>query len=257
MDYTKLLNDRVTKIKPSGIRRFFDIAATMEDVISLGIGEPDFVTPPEFCSAAIKSINDGKTQYTSNAGDEGLRKCIAQFLQHKYRIVYDYKKELIVTIGCSEALDLVLRATLEPGDEVLIPEPSYVAYQPLITVCGGKPVPISVKESNDFKLMPSELEAVITPKTKILILPYPCNPTGAIMEAEYLEKIIPIIKKHNLFVISDEIYSEFTYDKNHVSIASYPDMHERVAVINGFSKYFAMTGWRIGYLAAQIGRAHV
>lgn len=250
MDYDKILNSKVKQLKPSGIRRFFDIAATMQDVVSLGIGEPDFITPPEFCEAAIKSINDGKTQYTSNAGDLGLREAIAKFLDIRYGLKYCPKKEMIVTVGCSEALDLVLRATLNPGDEVLIPEPSYVAYAPLVLVSGGVPVPMCVKESNGFKLMPEEIEAAVTKKTKLMIFPYPTNPTGAIMEAEYLEKIVPVIIKHNLFVISDEIYSDLTYGCDHVSIAGYPGMRERTALINGFSKYFAMTGWRVGYLAA-------
>jgi len=250
MDYDKVLNSRVKKLRPSGIRRFFDIAASMGDVISLGIGEPDFITPPEFCDAAVKSIRDGKTQYTSNAGDIGLREAIAKFMDMRYGLQYDPKKELIVTVGCSEALDLVLRATIDLGDEVLIPEPSYVAYEPLVLVSGGVPVPLRVSESNKFKLMPEDIEASVTARTKLLILPYPTNPTGAIMEKEYLEKIVPVIKKHNLFVISDEIYSELTYGGNHVSIATLPGMRERTAVINGFSKYFAMTGWRVGYLAA-------
>lgn len=250
MDYNKILNSKVTSLKPSGIRRFFDIAASMKDVVSLGIGEPDFVTPTEWSAAAIKSIKDGKTQYTSNAGDEGLRLGIAKFLKSRYGLEYDHKKELLVTVGCSEALDLVLRATLDEGDEVLIPEPSYVAYEPLVRMSGGVPVPMCVKETNDFKLMPEDIEAAVTKKTKLLIFPYPTNPTGAIMEAEYLEKIVPVIIKHNLFVASDEIYSDLTYGIDHVSIASYPGMRERTAVVNGFSKYFAMTGWRVGYLAA-------
>lgn len=250
MDYDKVLNSKVKQLKPSGIRRFFDIAAQMQDVVSLGIGEPDFITPPEFCEAAIKSIKDGKTQYTSNAGDLGLREAIVKFLKMRYGLTYDAKKELLVTVGCSEALDLVLRATLDVGDEVLIPEPSYVAYAPLVLVCGGVPVPLVVKESNQFKLMPEEIEAAVTKKTKLLIFPYPTNPTGAIMEKKYLEKIVPVIIKHNLFVISDEIYSDLTYGGDHVSIASFKGMRERTAVINGFSKYFAMTGWRVGYLAA-------
>jgi len=250
MDYNKILNSKVKTLKPSGIRRFFDIAASMKDVVSLGIGEPDFVTPPEFCEAAVKSIKDGKTQYTSNAGDIELREAIAKFLDVRYGLKYDATNELLVTVGCSEALDLVLRATLDEGDEVLIPEPSYVAYEPLVRVCGGTPVPMRVSEKNDFKLMPEEIEEAITPKTKLLLFPYPTNPTGAIMEAEYLEKIIPVIIKHNLFVISDEIYSDLTYGGDHVSIASYPGMRERTAVVNGFSKYFALTGWRVGYMAA-------
>jgi len=250
MDYDKILNSKVKQLKPSGIRRFFDIAASMKDVVSLGIGEPDFVTPPEFCEAAIKSIKDGKTQYTSNAGDLGLREAVAKFLNVRYGLTYDAKKELLVTVGCSEALDLMLRATLDAGDEVLIPEPSYVAYAPLVLVCGGVPVPLVVKESNHFKLMPEEIEKAVTKRTKLLIFPYPTNPTGAIMEKEYLEKVVPVIIKHNLFVISDEIYSDLTYGGDHVSIASFEGMRERTAVINGFSKYFAMTGWRVGYLAA-------
>lgn len=250
MNYDNLLSEKVKALKPSGIRKFFDIAASMKDCISLGIGEPDFITPSEIRAAAMNSITEGRTQYTSNAGEEGLREAIGQFLRRRYGLSYDHKKEIIVTVGSSEAMDLVLRATLNPGDEVLIPEPSYVAYAPLVSISGGVPVPLAVRESDEFKLKAADIEAAITPRTKSLIFPYPCNPTGAVMEREHLEKIVPVIIKHNLFVISDEIYSELSYGEAHTSIAAYPDMRERTAVINGFSKYFAMTGWRVGFLAA-------
>lgn len=250
MDYDKLLSEKVRQLKPSGIRKFFDLAASMKDCISLGVGEPDFATPSEMRFAAVNSITEGRTQYTSNAGEEGLREAIGQFLLRRYGLSYDYKKEIIVTVGTSEALDLILRATLNPGDEVLIPEPAYVSYAPLVAISGGVPVPIVVRESDEFKLKPEDIEAAVTPRTKSIIFPYPCNPTGAVMEREHLEKIVPVIIKNNLFVITDEVYSELSYGEPHTSIAAYPEMRERTAVINGFSKYFAMTGWRIGYLAA-------
>lgn len=249
-NYDNLLSSRVKELKPSGIRKFFDLAASMKDCISLGIGEPDFITPSEFSTAAMRSITEGRTQYTSNAGEEGLREAIGQFLLRRYGLSYDHKKEILVTVGSSEAMDLILRATLNEGDEVLIPDPAYVAYAPLVTMSGGVPVPLTLFEEDEYKLKPEAIEAAITAKTKTLIFPYPCNPTGAVMEKAFLEKLVPIITKHNLFVITDEVYSELSYGEAHTSLAAYPGMRERTAVINGFSKCFAMTGWRVGYLAA-------
>lgn len=251
MDYSKVLSKGALKIPPSGIRKFFDIAAEMKDCISLGVGEPDFITPQPFGAAGIKSIADGKTQYTSNSGLKELRCAISCYLHDSIDVDYEPETEVLVTVGASEAIDLALRALLNPGDEVLVPSPSYVSYAPCVELTGGVAVAIDTKAENMFKLTPEELTEKITPRTKALILPYPNNPTGAIMEKEYLEKIAPVILKHNLIVVSDEIYSELTYgEEPHCSIASLPDMWERTVVINGFSKAFAMTGWRVGYVAA-------
>lgn len=251
MDYSKVLSKSALKIPPSGIRKFFDIAAEMKDCISLGVGEPDFITPQPFGAAGIKSIADGKTQYTSNSGVKELRCAISCYLHDSIDVDYEPETEVLVTVGASEAIDLALRALLNPGDEVLVPSPSYVSYAPCVELTGGVAVAIDTKAENMFKLTPEELTEKITPRTKALILPYPNNPTGAIMEKEYLEKIAPVILKHNLIVVSDEIYSELTYgEEPHCSIASLPDMWERTVVINGFSKAFAMTGWRVGYVAA-------
>lgn len=251
MDYSKVLSKGALKIPPSGIRKFFDIAAEMKDCISLGVGEPDFITPQPFGAAGIKSIADGKTQYTSNSGLKELRCAISCYLHDSIDVDYEPETEVLVTVGASEAIDLALRALLNPGDEVLVPSPSYVSYAPCVELTGGVAVAIDTKAENMFKLTPEELTEKITPRTKALILPYPNNPTGAIMEKEYLEKIAPVILKHNLIVVSDEIYSELTYgEEPHCSIASLPDMWERTVVINGFSKAFAMTGWRVGYVVA-------
>ena len=254
MDYSKVLSKSALKIPPSGIRKFFDIAAEMKDCISLGVGEPDFITPQPFGAAGIKSIADGKTQYTSNSGLKELRCAISCYLHDSIDVDYEPETEVLVTVGASEAIDLALRALLNPGDEVLVPSPSYVSYAPCVELTGGVAVAIDTKAENMFKLTPEELTEKITPRTKALILPYPNNPTGAIMEKEYLEKIAPVILKHDLIVVSDEIYSELTYgEEPHCSIASLPDMWERTVVINGFSKAFAMTGWRVGYVAAPSG----
>ena len=251
MDYSKVLSKSALKIPPSGIRKFFDIAAEMKDCISLGVGEPDFITPQPFGAAGIKSIADGKTQYTSNSGLKELRCAISCYLHDSIDVDYEPETEVLVTVGASEAIDLALRALLNPGDEVLVPSPSYVSYAPCVELTGGVAVAIDTKAENMLKLTPEELTEKITPRTKALILPYPNNPTGAIMEKEYLEKIAPVILKHDLIVVSDEIYSELTYgEEPHCSIASLPDMWERTVVINGFSKAFAMTGWRVGYVAA-------
>lgn len=251
MDYSGILSDRAVRIPPSGIRKFFDIAAEMKDCISLGVGEPDFITPQPFGAAGIKSIADGKTQYTSNSGLKELRCAVSRYLKSSTGVEYDPLTDILVTVGASEAIDLALRALINPGDEILVPSPSYVSYAPCVELAGGVPVAIDTRDENMFKLTPEEIAEKITPKTKALILPYPNNPTGAIMEREYLEKIAPVIKKNNLIVISDEIYSELTYgEEAHVSVASLPGMRERTILINGFSKAFAMTGWRVGYVAA-------
>lgn len=248
IDYSKLLNRTVTQIKPSGIRKFFDIAATMDDVISLGVGEPDFQTPWQIRKAGINSLERGRTKYTSNWGIAELRQEISRYLERKYDIKYHPEHEVLVTVGGSEAIDGAIRAVVAPGDEVIIPQPSYVCYEPITQLAGGVPVILETKAENDFKITPDELKALITPKTKVLILPYPCNPTGAVMEREDLEKIANVLRDKNIVVISDEIYSELTFGgKSHCSIASIDDMWERTVTVNGFSKSFSMTGWRLGY----------
>ena len=242
------LNPVVCDIKPSGIRRFFDIAAEMEDVISLGVGEPDFDTPWSIRETAIYTLEQGKTVYTANAGLKELRQEISNYSIRKYQLVYDPLREILVTVGGSEAIDLCLRAILCPGDEVLIPEPSYVSYIPCTILAGGKPIGIPLRGENDFKLMPEDIEKNITSRTKAIVFPFPNNPTGSIMTREDLLPLVDIIIKHDLLVISDEIYAELSYsEKPHVSIASFPGMKERTLVINGFSKAFSMTGWRLGY----------
>lgn len=245
------VNRQVRDIPPSGIRRFFDIAAAMEDVISLGVGEPDFITPWHIRSEAVKSLEKGRTYYTANAGLMELRTEIARYMKETIHVSYNPKTEIVVTVGASEALDAALRALIEPGDEVLIPEPSFVCYKPCTILAGGIPVPIETTAANGFKLTPELLRAAITEKTKLLVLPYPNNPTGGIMTEEDLSQIVPIIKEANIMVISDEIYSELTYTGKHVSIATFKDMKDRTVVINGFSKAFAMTGWRLGFACAH------
>ena len=243
------LSDKVVKIKPSGIRKFFDLVQEMPDAISLGVGEPDFDTPWHIREEGIFSLEKGRTFYTSNAGLMELRTAIADYLERKLKLQYDPVHEILVTVGGSEGIDLALRAMLNAGDEVILPEPCYVSYLPCIELADGIPVTIELKEKNAFKLTAEELRAAITDKTKILILAFPNNPTGAVMTREDLEPIVDIVKEHDLFVISDEIYSELTYEGEHCSIASFPGMRERTIVINGFSKAFAMTGWRLGYVA--------
>lgn len=243
------LSDKVIKIQPSGIRKFFDLVQEMPDAISLGVGEPDFDTPWHIREEGIFSLEKGRTFYTSNAGLMELRTAIAGYLERKLKLHYDPLHEILVTVGGSEGIDLALRAMLNAGDEVILPEPCYVSYLPCTELADGVPVTIELKEENAFKLTPEELRAAITDKTKILILPFPNNPTGAIMTKEELRPIADIVKEHDLFVISDEIYSELTYQGEHCSIASFPGMQERTIVINGFSKAFAMTGWRLGYTA--------
>jgi aminotransferase len=263
IDYTKILSSTVQEIKPSGIRKFFDIANTMEDVISLGVGEPDFRTPWQVRSAGIHSLEQSNTRYTSNRGLEALRDEIAVYTERKYGVTYRPADEVLVTVGGSEAIDMTIRALTNPGDEIIIPQPSYVCYEPITRLSGGVPVIINTKAENDFKITPEELKAAMTEKTKALILPYPCNPTGAIMEREDLEKLAEILRDTDIIVISDEIYAELTFDGiRHTSVASIPGMKERTVLINGFSKAFSMTGWRLGYacgpapLLAAITKIH-
>ena len=241
------LSQKVMDIEPSGIRKFFDIVSEMKDAISLGVGEPDFDTPWRIREEGIYTLEKGKTFYTSNAGLKELKVEICRYLERKVHVEYNYEDEVIVTVGGSEGIDIALRAMLDPGDEVLIPQPSYVSYLPCTVLADGVPVVIGLQHENEFKLTKEELEAAITPKTKVLIMPFPNNPTGSIMTREDLEPIAEIVKEHDLFVISDEIYSELSYKGEHVSIASLPGMKERTILINGFSKGFAMTGWRLGY----------
>ncbi|HKL98720.1 MAG TPA: aminotransferase class I/II-fold pyridoxal phosphate-dependent enzyme [Mobilitalea sp.] len=248
------LAKQVIEIQPSGIRKFFDIVSEMKDAISLGVGEPDFDTPWHIREEGIYSLEKGRTFYTSNAGLKELKLEISNYLKRRFDLDYQYDKETIVTVGGSEAIDIALRAMLEPGDEVLVPQPCYVSYHPCTLLAGGVPVIIELKGENDFKLTRNQLLAAITDKTKILILAYPNNPTGAIMDYDDLKEIVDVIIEKDLFVISDEIYSELTYGRNHVSIASFPGMKERTIVINGFSKSYAMTGWRLGY---AVGPANI
>lgn len=250
IDYSKKLNSKAVALKPSGIRKFFDITEQMENVISLGVGEPDFQTPWHIRHAGIESLEKGKTRYTANRGMEPLRKEIATYTKRRFALTYD-PSEILVTVGGSEAIDLAVRALIEPGDEVLIPQPSFVCYEPITQLAGGTPVFIELKSDNGFVLTPEQLEEKITDKTKVLILPYPCNPTGGIMRKSDLEKIAPIIKKYDLMVISDEIYAELTYSgQRHISIAEIDGMWERTIIVSGFSKAYSMTGWRLGYALA-------
>ncbi|MEA5015837.1 MAG: aminotransferase class I/II-fold pyridoxal phosphate-dependent enzyme [Candidatus Limiplasma sp.] len=251
MDYGRYVNQAIARVPKSGIRKFFDVAATMPSAISLGVGEPDFVTPYHIRNAAIDSILDGETAYTSNWGTPTLRKEIAYYLKSRYGCAYDPGNEILVTVGASEGIDLSLRTLLQPGDAVLVPEPSYVSYAPSVIFAGGTPRPIPTKEDNGFVLTPQALEEAVTPNTKAVILPYPNNPTGAVLDRQALLGLVEVILRHDLLVISDEIYSELTYQsEGHVSIASLPGMWERTILLNGFSKAFAMTGWRVGYLCA-------
>lgn len=241
------LADKIVEIKPSGIRKFFDIVSEMKDAISLGVGEPDFDTPWHIRDEGIYSLERGRTFYTSNAGLKELRQEIGNYIQRKHGVTYDPMSEILITVGGSEAIDIVFRAMINPGEEVLIPQPSFVSYEPCAILAGAKPVIIELKADNEFRLTAEELEAAITDKTKILVLPFPNNPTGAIMERQDLEAIAKVIVKHDIFVMSDEIYGELTYKEKHVSIVELPGMRERTILINGFSKAYAMTGWRLGY----------
>ena len=252
IDYGKILNPTVSRdIKPSGIRKFFDIAATMDDVISLGVGEPDFPTPWHIRRAGIKSLENSKTRYTSNAGLMELREEICKYISRRYKVDYDPKSEVLVTVGGSEGIDGAIRALVAPGDEVIIPQPSFVCYEPIVRLAGGVPVIVELKAENEFRLTAKELREAITDKTKLLVFPFPSNPTGAIMEREDLEEIAEVLRNTNVCVLSDEIYSELTYGgKRHVSIASIDGMRERTVLVNGFSKSYSMTGWRMGYACA-------
>ncbi|MDD7184763.1 MAG: aminotransferase class I/II-fold pyridoxal phosphate-dependent enzyme [Ruminococcus sp.] len=250
IDYNKALSDKVKKMKPSGIRKFFDIAATKKDVISLGVGEPDFSTPWAIRKSAINTLERKKIIYGANKGIEILRDAICTYINKKYGVQYNSEDEVIVTVGGSEAIDLSIRALIDPGDEVLVVEPSFVCYSPLVELVGGVAVPVPTRIENNFKLTPEDLEGKITDKTKLLILPFPNNPTGAVMTKEDLEKIADVIRDTNIIVLSDEIYSELTYGRKHYSIIQIDGMRERTIYVNGFSKAYAMTGWRLGYLTA-------
>lgn len=250
IDYSKVLSQKAVDLKPSGIRKFFDILDEMEDVISLTVGQPDFVTPWHIRDEAIQSLEKGKTYYTSNSGLIAFREAIAEYLERRFAVKYDPKSEMLVTVGGSEAIDLAIRAVVEPGDEVLIVEPSYVSYAPITELTGGVAVPLPTRAEDKFKLTPEMLKQHITPKTKMLVLPYPNNPTGAIMTREELQKIADVLENTNIVVLTDEIYGELTYGRKHASFASIPSMWERTIYVGGFSKTYAMTGWRLGYVCA-------
>ena len=250
MDYDKILSRRAVAIKPSGIRRFFDIAAEMDDVISLGVGEPDFKTPWNIRRAGIESLERGHTWYTANSGLMQLREAACGYLKRRFTLEYDPKKELLITVGGSEAIDIAIRALVEPGDEVLVVEPSFVCYTPITELTGGVPVPIATRAKDAFRLTPEQLKAAITPRTKLLILPFPNNPTGAVMRRAHLEAIAGVLRGTGIMVLSDEIYAELTYgDERHISFAEIDGMKERTILVQGFSKSYAMTGWRLGYAA--------
>ncbi len=251
MNYDRVLNSRVAQVPPSGIRKFFDVVSTMKDAISLGVGEPDFTSQWSVNDAAIYSLKQGRTHYTANAGLMALREAACDYLESRFGVRYDPKTEIFMTVGASEGIDLSLRALVEPGDEVLMPDPSYVSYSPGVIFAGGTPRPLVTRNEDEFRLTPQAVKAALTPRTKALILPYPNNPTGAIMEREHLEAIAEVLRGTDVVVISDEIYAELTYGgKTHVSFASIPGMKERTITLNGFSKAFAMTGWRMGYACA-------
>ncbi len=250
MDYISIISKCVADIKPSGIRKFFDLAANMDDVISLGVGEPDFKTPYAIRQAGIASLQKGMTWYTANSGLSELRSEISKYLSRRFNLSYNPQGEILVTVGGSEGIDLCMRTVINPGDEVLIPEPCFVAYNPIARLAGGVPVPIETKAQDSFRLTPQALRAAITDRTKLLVLPYPANPTGAIMDRQALEQIAEVLRDTNILVLSDEIYAELTYEGKHISIASIDGMWERTIIINGFSKAFAMTGWRLGYACA-------
>ena len=262
MNYDKILSQRIQEVQPSGIRRFFDILEEMKDAISLGVGEPDFVTPWHIRDAGIYSLEKGKTRYTSNAGLAELRREIAAYQERRFGLKYDFAHQVVVTVGGSEGIDLTFRCLLNPGDEVIVPVPSFVCYGPLVSMAGGTPVYVQTKAEDDFRLTAQEVRDAITPRTKCLVLPFPNNPTGAVMGREDLEAIADVLCGTDIIVLSDEIYAELTYGQHHVSMANLPDMYERTVVVNGFSKSHAMTGWRMGYvcgpreLVAQILKLH-
>ena len=248
MNYENILSQRVQGLKPSGIRKFFDLLEDMDDAISLGVGEPDFVTPWHIRDAGIYSLEKGFTKYTSNAGLAALRREISAYLERRFDLRYDYKTQMIVTVGGSEAIDMTMRALLNPGDEVIIPVPSFVCYPPLAAMCGATPVLVETTVEDGFKLTPELLKRYLTDKTKLIVLPYPCNPTGGIMEREDYEAMEEILKDTGVMLLSDEIYAELTYGQHHVSPANLPGLYDRTIVVNGFSKSHAMTGWRMGYV---------
>lgn len=248
MDYNSILSENIQSLAPSGIRKFFDILNEMKDAISLGVGEPDFVTPWHIRNAGIYSLEKGHTKYTSNAGMLSLRKEISAYLSRRFDLNYDPADQILVTVGGSEAIDLTMRALINPGDEVIVPVPSFVCYGPLVTMAGGVPVYIQTKRENEFRLTPDELRAAITPKTKLVVLPYPCNPTGGIMERADLEALVGIFEGTDIMILSDEIYAELTYGLKHTSPANIGVLRDRTIVVNGFSKSYAMTGWRLGYV---------
>ncbi len=250
MDYSKILSKTTVSLKPSGIRKFFDLMGSMDDVVALTVGQPDFPTPWHIREAGIESLEKGMTYYTSNAGTEELRHEIEAYMLRRFSLKYDAMTETMVTVGGSEAIDIAIRAVVEPGDEVIIPTPSFVCYEPIVRLAGGIPVILPTERKDKFKLNPEKLKARITPKTKMLVLPFPNNPTGAIMTREELAEIADILRGTNIVVLSDEIYAELTYGERHVSIAALPDMWERTILVNGFSKSYAMTGWRMGFLCA-------
>ncbi len=248
MDYNQIVSQRVQNIKPSGIRKFFDLLENMDDAISLGVGEPDFPTPWHIRDAGIYSLEKGFTKYTSNAGMTDLRREICNYLKRRFDLSYNYENQVLVTVGGSEGIDCAIRCLVNPGDEVLIPEPSFVCYGPMVSLASGVPVPIKLVADNEFRLSPKQLMAAVTDKTKALVLPYPSNPTGGIMEREDLEALVPILKERGIIVISDEIYAELTYGGKHVSMANIPEMYDQTLVVNGMSKSYSMTGWRLGYV---------
>ena len=250
MNYESVLNQKIQNVKPSGIRKFFDILEEMTDAISLGIGEPDFVTPWHIRDAGIYSLERGHTKYTSNAGMLQLRREISAYLERRFDLHYDYASQILVTVGGSEAIDLALRVLINPGDEVIVPVPSFVCYGPLAEMAGGVTKYLTLKAENQFRLIPEDLKAAITPKTKVLVLPFPSNPTGGTMDRKDLEAIAEVLKDTEIMVVSDEIYAELTYGRRHVSLANITGMYERTIVVNGFSKSHAMTGWRMGYVCA-------
>ena len=250
IDYDQMLSSRAMELKPSGIRKFFDILEEMQDVVSLTVGQPDFDTPWHIREAGIRSLEEGRTYYTSNSGTVELRREISAYQKRRFGLEYDPKNEIIVTVGGSEAIDLALRAVVNIGDEVIVPEPCFVCYSPLVTLAGGAPVTINLRAENDFRLTAAELEAAITPKTKAVVLAFPNNPTGAVLDGNDLENLAEVIRRHNILVISYEIYAELTYGERHVSIASLDGMRERTIIAAGFSKSYAMTGWRLGYTLA-------
>ena len=250
MNYDQILNPTIQGIRPSGIRKFFDLLEELGDGISLGVGEPDFVTPWHIRDAGIYSLERGHTKYTSNAGMLQLRREVASYLKRRFDLDYEYNGQILITVGGSEAIDLTMRVFLQPGDEVIVPVPSFVCYGPLTEMAGAKPVYVELKAENEFRLTAEELRAAITPKTKMLVMPFPCNPTGGIMERRDLEAIAEVLRGTDIMVLSDEIYAELTYGQRHVSMANLTDMYERTIIVNGFSKSHAMTGWRMGYVCA-------